>query len=193
MQIGGLVWQRSIPRCGAFQTFFEADPGLPTKPLTDLGAVGKTVGEVPLTARHVVYRLASDIKEALRGRDYFPYSRLSSRPQIVGFAVVSLAQLETDLDECARDIVNVDKVARDVRIDKFGILARVPKMHDIWNQAGGIFQRAVGRIQAEVHAGQTLLLAEVLDQTGGSHLRNGIMTVRRWGSVLSRPGRVVAI
>src|SRR5882757_8345183 len=190
MQIGGLVWQRSIPRCGAFQTFFEADPGLPAKPLTDLGAVGKPVGEVPLTARHVVYRLAADIKEALRGGDYFPYSRLSSRPQIVGFAVVSLAQLETDLDERARDIVNVDKVARDVRIDKFGILARVSKMHDIRNQSGGIFQRAVGRIQAEVGTGQSLLFAKEVDQAGGRHLGNGIVTVRGRRCIFPWGGRV---
>src|SRR5882757_10015106 len=109
MQIGGLVWQRSIPRCGAFQTFFEADPGLPAKPLTDLGAVGKPVGDVPLTARHVVYRLAADIKEARRARAYYPSGRLSPSNQMLGFAVVGLPDLATALDDRTRYILNVDK------------------------------------------------------------------------------------
>ena len=95
-------------------------------------------------------------KRRLRGSDDVANRRLASGADVERFAVVGLAQLEAHVDERSRDIVDVDKVARDRWVDQLRVSAGRSKVDDIGDQPGRVLQRSVDRIQAEVRAGQAL-------------------------------------
>ena len=96
-------------------------------------------------------------------------------------------------DEGFAGVVDMQEVARDLRID-IGRVRAMPGLEECRrHQARGVLERSVDRVEAQVDGGETKLLPGEVDEVGGGRLRNRVMAVAMERRGFGGAGRIVTI
>ena len=163
---------------------------LPAEHLAGRARCWRTSRRRPSGARGIVKLAGSlDAVELARDLGELADRRLAAGADVERVAVVVLAQLARGRDERVADVVAVDEVARDVRVDERRQLAAHAVLDDLRHQPRGILERAVDGVEAQVRRGQAVLLAVVVDEVRAGGLGDRVVAVDGAGSRAPRARR----
>jgi hypothetical protein len=96
-------------------------------------------------------------------------------------------------DEGGAGVVDVHEVARRAGIDERREVPLLGEPDDVRDQAGGVLERPVDRIQPQVDARECLLLADPLQVLGRRHLGHRVVAIGLARAVLAGSGAVQAV
>ncbi len=113
---------------------------------------------------------------------------LAAGADVERLAVVAARQVQRGVDERLGDVVDVDEVARDVRVDEAAGSRPARPGGSPRGSAGTSPRAAVDRVEPQVGAGEALLLAVEVEQVRGGDLGDGVVAVGL-RQIVSRSGR----